>query len=237
MTIYPAIDLTNGKAVRLSKGNMNTATIYSHDPKELAKKFELMGATWLHIVDLDGAFAGKPQNLNTIKDIIKNTKLKVQVGGGIRDEKTIKTYMDIGVSRVILGSIALKDPRFVKDMAAKYPIVVGIDAKDGAVAVQGWAELSTMRATTLAKKFASAGVQAIICTDISKDGMLCGINESFTQDIAKASGIDTIASGGVKDMRDIEICQDNPNISGVIVGRAYYEKTIDLEKAFVSSSL
>ncbi len=232
MTIYPAIDLKDGKAVRLSKGDMNTATIYSHRPEELCKKFEAMGAVWLHIVDLDGAFAGKPQNIDTVKKILKKTKLNVQVGGGIRDEKTIQAYMDIGVSRVILGSVALKNPLFVKDMAAKYPIVVGIDAKDGAVAVQGWAEVSSMKATTLAKKFARAGVKAIICTDIGKDGMLCGINEKFTQDIAKVSGIDTIASGGVKDMRDIQICLSNPNISGVIVGRAYYEKTIDLQKAF-----
>ncbi len=130
MTIYPAIDLKDGKAVRLSKGDMNTATIYSHRPEELCKKFEAMGAVWLHIVDLDGAFAGKPQNLTTIKDILANTAFFFQAEDGIRDEKTIQAYMDIGVSRVILGSVALKNPLFVKDMAAKYPIVVGIDAKE-----------------------------------------------------------------------------------------------------------
>ena len=231
-TVYPAIDLKDGKAVRLNKGDMNTAIIYSHHPEELAKEFDKMKASWLHIVDLDGAFAGKPQNIEVIKKIISSTNLKVQVGGGIRDEKTIQSYIDIGVSRVILGSIALKDPKFVKDMAKKYPIVVGIDAIDGVVAVQGWAELSSMRAVDLAKMFADAGVEAIICTDIAKDGMLCGINTQFTKDIALASGIDTIASGGVKDINDIITVLQQQDISGVIVGKAYYEKTLDLALAF-----
>ena len=232
MTILPAIDLKDAKAVRLNKGLMNSAKIYSHEPWRLAKEFEELGSTWLHIVDLNAAFSGKPENLETIKKIIQNCNLKVQVGGGIRDEETIKMYINLGVSRVILGSIALKSPKFVKDMAKKYPIAVGIDALNGMVAVEGWAEVSNIKATSLAKEFANAGVQAIICTDISKDGMLCGVNVEFTQEIALASGIDTIASGGVKDINDIKRCKENGNIVGMIVGKAFYEKTLDLKEAF-----
>ena len=141
-------------------------------------------------------------------------------------------YIELGVDRLILGSIAVKNPQFVKDMASKYPIAVGIDAMNGMVAVEGWAEVSTMEATTLAREFANAGVQAIICTDISKDGMLCGVNVEFTESIALASGVDTIASGGVKDINDIINCKKNENIAGVIVGKGFYEGTLDLEEAF-----
>ncbi len=141
-------------------------------------------------------------------------------------------YVELGVDRLILGSIAVKEPQFVKDMAAKYPIAVGIDAMDGMVAVEGWAEVSSMKATDLAREFANAGVEAIICTDISKDGMLCGVNVEFTDSIAKASGVDTIASGGVKDIEDIKNCKANGNIAGCIVGKAFYEGTLDLEEAF-----
>jgi phosphoribosylformimino-5-aminoimidazole carboxamide ribotide isomerase len=232
MEILPAIDLKDGQAVRLSKGLMDSAKIYSSEPWQVAKRFEELGSTWLHIVDLNGAFAGEPANLEQIKKIRENCNLKIELGGGIRDEKTIKMYMELGVDRLILGSIAVKDPQFVKDMAAKYPIAVGIDAMHGMVAVEGWAEVSTMKATTLAKEFAKAGVQAIICTDISKDGMLCGVNVSWTEEIALASGLDTIASGGVKDINDIYNCQDNGNIAGVIVGKAFYEGTLDLEEGF-----
>ncbi len=232
MTILPAIDLKDAKAVRLNKGLMNSAKIYSHEPLKLAKEFEEAGSTWLHIVDLNAAFSGKPENLETIKQIIQNCNLKIQIGGGIRDEETIKMYISLGVSRVILGSIALKNPKFVKDMAKKYPIAVGIDALNGMVAVEGWAEVSNIKATSLAKEFANAGVQAIICTDISKDGMLCGVNVEFTQEIALASGIDTIASGGVKDIHDVKRCKENGNIAGMIVGKAFYEKTLDLQEGF-----
>ena len=186
----------------------------------------------MHIVDLNGAFKGSPTNLEQIKKIRQNCNLKIELGGGIRDEQTIKMYLELGVDRLILGSIAVKDPHFVKDMASKYPIVVGIDAKDGMVAVQGWAEVSSMEATKLAKEFANAGVEAIICTDINKDGMLCGINIDFTEQIALASGIDTIASGGVKDINDIITCKKNKNIAGVIVGKAFYEGALNLKEAF-----
>lgn len=232
MDILPAIDLKDGKAVRLSKGLMDSAKIYSNEPWIVAKKFEELGSRWVHIVDLNGAFQGKPANLEQIRKIRENCNLKIELGGGIRDEETIKMYIDLGVDRVILGSVAVKNPQFVKDMAKKYPIAVGIDAIDGMVAVEGWAQVSTMKATTLAKEFANAGVKAIICTDISKDGMLCGVNVDFTQEIALASGIETIASGGVRDIEDIKRCKENGNVAGIIVGKAFYEGTINLEEAF-----
>ena len=232
MDILPAIDLKDGKAVRLSKGVMDSAKIYSDEPWQVALRFEELGSKWVHIVDLNGAFEGKPANLEQIKKIRENCNLKIELGGGIRDEKTIQMYLELGVDRLILGSIAVKDTQFVKDMAKKYPIAVGIDAINGMVAVEGWAEVSTMKATDLAKEFANAGVEAIICTDISKDGMLCGVNVEFTESIALASGVDTIASGGVKDINDIINCKANGNIAGVIVGKAFYEGTLDLEEAF-----
>lgn len=156
----------------------------------------------------------------------------MELGGGIRDEETIKMYLDLGVDRLILGSIAVKDPQFVKDMAAKYPIAVGIDVMNGMVAVEGWAEVSSMKATDLAHEFANAGVEAIICTDISKDGMLCGVNVEFTESISESSGVDTIASGGVKDINDIIACKNSGKVAGCIVGKAFYEGTLDLEEAF-----
>lgn len=232
MEIFPAIDLKQGCAVRLSKGEMQSAKIYSKDPCELAKKFEDLGAKWLHLVDLDGAFAGEAVNFKAIERIVKSTRLCVEVGGGIRDEARIMEYLSLGVDRFILGSAALKNPDFVRRMAKLYRIVVGIDAKDGLVATEGWAELSRVKATDLARDYADAGVCAIICTDISRDGMLSGVNVEFSRSIAKACGIDTIASGGVKDMNDIIALKNAGSIAGVIVGKAYYEGTLDLKKAF-----
>ncbi len=232
MDIFPAIDLKDGEAVRLTKGLMDSAKVYSKNPHELAKEFEDMGLTWLHVVDLNGAFAGEPKNLEQIKKIVKNTNLKVQVGGGIRDEKTIDFYINnLGISRVILGSIALKNPSFVKEVAKKYPIVVGIDAIDGYVAVEGWGEKSNIKATQLASRFGDAGVEAIICTDVGKDGTMSGVNVKFTKSIAEASGVLTIASGGVKDIDDIKKIKEAKDVSGVIVGKAFYEGTLDLKKA------
>ena len=232
MEIFPAIDLKQGCAVRLSKGEMQSAKIYSKDPCELAKKFEDLGAKWLHLVDLDGAFAGEAVNFKAIERIVKSTRLRVEVGGGIRDEARIKEYLSLGVDRFILGSAALKNIDFVKQMAKLYRIVVGIDAKEGLVATEGWAELSRVKATDLAREYADVGVCAIICTDISRDGMLSGVNVEFSRSIAKACGIDTIASGGVKDMNDIITLKNAGLIAGVIVGKAYYEGTLDLKKAF-----
>lgn len=232
MIIYPAIDLKQGSAVRLSKGEMDSAKIYSQDPAQLAVLFANMGAEHLHVVDLDGAFAGGPVNFEVIKSIIKATNLKVQVGGGIRDEERIKQYLDIGVERVILGSIALRDPKFVKQMASKYPIVVGIDAKDGLVASDGWADVSEVRADILAREFAKSGVKAIITTDIGRDGMLSGVNTKLVHDVAMASGIQTIASGGVSSIEDIKHLSSLSYVGGVIVGKAYYEGKLDLSQAF-----
>jgi len=231
MTILPAIDLKDGKAVRLSKGLMNSAKIYSDEPWQVAKRFEELGSEWVHLVDLNGAFAGKPENLEQIRKIRENCNLKLELGGGIRDEETIKMYLELGIDRVILGSVAVKNPDFVKEMAKKYPIVVGIDAIDGMVAVEGWAEVSEMKATTLAKEFANAGVEAIICTDVGRDGMLSGINIEFTKAIKEASSLETIASGGLKDINDIKALID-AKIDGTIVGKAFYEGTLDLKEAF-----
>jgi len=231
MTILPAIDLKDGKAVRLSKGLMESAKIYSDEPWQVAKRFEELGSEWLHLVDLNGAFAGKPENLEQIKKIRENCNLKMELGGGIRDEETIKMYLELGIDRVILGSIAVKNPQFVKDMAAKYPVVVGIDAINGMVAVEGWGEVSDMKATDLAREFADAGVEAIICTDVGRDGMLSGVNVEFTVEIAKASGLETIASGGLKDIDDISKLIE-AGCDGTIVGKAFYEGRLDLEEAF-----
>ncbi len=232
MEILPAIDLKDGRAVRLTKGLMESAKIYSDEPWQLAQTFEEMGSRWLHLVDLNGAFAGEPRNLEQIEKIRKNCDLKMELGGGIRDEATIRRYLDLGIDRLILGSIAVKDPDFVKEMAAKYPIAVGIDAIDGYVAVEGWAEVSEMPATELARAFAESGVEAIICTDVGRDGTLSGVNVDFTVSIAEASGVETIASGGVRDLSDIEALKKSGKVAGVIVGKAFYEGTLDLRKAF-----
>ena len=232
MDILPAIDLKDGKAVRLSKGLMESAKIYSDEPWRVAKTFQEMGSSWVHLVDLNGAFAGEPKNLKEIQKIRKHCDVKLELGGGIRDEETIRRYADLGIDRVILGSIALKNPAFVKEMCKQYRIVVGIDAIDGYVAVEGWAEKSTMKATDLACEFANAGVEAIICTDVGRDGMLSGVNVEFTLSIAEASKIDTIASGGVKDIGDIQALLKTQKVSGVIVGKAFYEGTLDLVEAF-----
>ncbi|NWF66456.1 MAG: 1-(5-phosphoribosyl)-5-[(5-phosphoribosylamino)methylideneamino]imidazole-4-carboxamide isomerase [Campylobacterales bacterium] len=232
MHILPAIDLKDGQAVRLTKGLMESAKIYSNEPYELAKIFEDLGAKWLHIVDLNGAFAGEPKNLTQIEKIRANCNMKIEIGGGIRDEISIKRYIDLGIDRIILGSIAAKNANFVKEMAKKYTIAVGIDAINGFVAVEGWAEVSNLKASQLAYEYANVGVNAIICTDISKDGTLSGVNVEFTKEIAIASKIDTIASGGVKDIDDIKKLIDCGDIAGVIIGKAFYEGTIDLKSAF-----
>lgn len=232
MEILPAIDLKDGKAVRLTKGLMESAKVYSDAPWELVKTFEEMGAKWVHLVDLNGAFAGEPKNLEEIKKIRANCGVKLELGGGIRDEATIQRYLELGIDRVILGSIAVKDPQFVKDMATKYPVAVGIDAIDGYVAVEGWGEVSEMKATDLAREFADAGVEAIICTDVGQDGTLSGVNVAFTLDVARASGVMTIASGGVRDEEDIHALKATNEVGGVIVGKAFYEGTIDLKALF-----
>lgn len=232
MTLYPAIDLKDGEAVRLTKGLMDSAKIYSSEPWKLVGRFEEMGASWVHLVDLNGAFAGEPKNLEQIIKIRENTDVKLQLGGGIRDEATIQKVLALGIDRVILGSIAVKDPAFVKEMAKKYPIAVGIDAVDGYVAVQGWGDVSSVKATDLADEFAQSDIEAIICTDVGKDGTLSGVNVDFTVQMHHTSGKNIIASGGVKDEEDIFALEATGVVSGVIIGKAFYEGRIDLQKLF-----
>ncbi len=231
MTIFPAIDLKDGKAVRLTKGLMESAKIYSDEPWELAKSFEDMGAEWLHIVDLNGAFAGTPKNLKQIENIRKNTNLKIQLGGGIRDEETIKKYLDLGINRLILGSIAAREPEKVIELAGIYPVAVGIDAKDGMVAVDGWGKSSEISAVELAKKYKNSNIECIIATDISKDGTLGGLNIEFILEIMNVSEKPVIASGGVASEKDIKQVKENA-IYGVIIGKAFYEGKINLREVF-----
>ena len=228
LELLPAIDLKGGKAVRLTRGIMESAKIYNDDPSELAKYFEDIGARWLHIVDLDGAFAGNPRNLEKIKKIRQSCALKIELGGGIRSEETIRRYVEMGIDRVILGSVAMRDPDFVQDMASRYKIAVGIDAKDGYVLAEGWAQRGAILATRLAERFREVPLDAIICTDVSKDGTLEGINREFTQAIARASGHFTIASGGLAHEDEIALLAQTEEIAGVIVGKAFYEGRIDL---------
>jgi len=229
MTIFPAIDLKDGQAVRLTKGLMDTAKVYSSEPYELAKRFEDMGAKWLHIVDLNGAFAGEPKNIEQIEKIRKNTNLKIQLGGGIRDEETIKKYLNLGINRVILGSVAAKNPQKVIKLADNYPIAVGIDAKDGFVAIDGWGKTEGIKANELAKIYENSKIECIIATDISKDGTLSGLNIDFILEIQNASNKPVIASGGVASEEDIKKIKQN-HIYGVIIGKAFYEGKINLEK-------
>lgn len=231
MQIIPAIDLKEGCVVRLMQGKMESAKIYYKNPLEVVKIFEEMGAEYLHIVDLDGAFCGKPQNKAVIENIAKNSTLKIEIGGGIRNEETIKEYLNLGVNRIILGSIALKDPKFAKEMAQKYPIIIGIDAKDGKVATEGWDQVGRVLASEFAKEFQNSPIEAIICTDISNDGMLNGINIDFTKEIAQSSGKFTLASGGLSCLEDLEKLYLS-KIDGVIAGKAFYEKKLDLKEAF-----
>ncbi|PAF43305.1 1-(5-phosphoribosyl)-5-[(5-phosphoribosylamino)methylideneamino]imidazole-4-carboxamide isomerase [Helicobacter sp. 11S03491-1] len=232
LEIFPAIDLKDGQAVRLHQGDMASAKIYGN-AKEFARKFQDMGSKWVHVVDLNGAFCGEPKNLKEIEAIRKSCNLKIQLGGGIRDEKTIKRYVDMGIDRLVLGSVAMKNPSFVKEMAVSYKIAVGIDAKKGMVATEGWAQTSEMQALDLAREFKSTSIDALICTDIGRDGCLNGLNIDLTLQIAKVSDHFCIASGGLKDEKDVlELEKEfkRQNIKGgVIIGKAYYEGRVDLE--------
>ncbi len=234
MIIFPAIDLKDGKCVRLYKGQMDQATIFNSDPLDQAKVFAMAGFEWLHIVDLNGAFAGEPVNGEIVKKIVKNTNIKVQLGGGIRNLDAIKGWLDLGVKRVILGTVALTNPELVKEACRLYPgqIIVGIDAKDGKVAVSGWAEVSEIAVNDLAKKFEDAGVKAIIYTDIGRDGTLTGPDLNGTRELAKSVAIDIIASGGVSSFSDIRAIKalEKDGVIGVVVGRAIYDKKISLKE-------
>ena len=235
MIIFPAIDIRDGKCVRLFKGDFNQETVFSDKPEEMAEKWQAEGAEFLHLVDLDGALAGKSQNLATLKKIIAAVNIPVELGGGIRTMENIDEVLALGVKRVILGSVAVKNPELVKEACAKYGerIVVGIDAKDGIVAVDGWGVSGNVDVITLAKEMAKAGVKTIIYTDISRDGTLAGVNVEATAKLARESGINIVASGGVKSTADIKalLPYEKDGIEGVIVGKSIYMKTLDLAEA------
>ena len=230
--LYPAIDLKDGHCVRLLRGEMDRATQYNSNPADQARRFADMGFTKLHVVDLNGAFAGESSNADAVKAILSATDVPVQLGGGIRTRAHIEAWLETGVSRVILGTAALRDPQLVKDAAGALPgqIVVGIDAKDGMVAVEGWAETSDMPAIELAKAFEGCGVTALVVTDITRDGMKTGVNVDFTGKIAEAVSIPVIASGGVASGADITALRQHKSrhpISGTILGRALYDGDLD----------
>ncbi|MAS86959.1 MAG: 1-(5-phosphoribosyl)-5-[(5-phosphoribosylamino)methylideneamino]imidazole-4-carboxamide isomerase [Micavibrio sp.] len=230
MIIFPAIDMKDGQCVRLYKGDMDQATIFNDDPAAQAASFEKDGFSWIHLVDLNGAFAGKPVNADAVNAIIKAVSVPLQLGGGIRDMQTIEYWLDAGISRVILGTVATTNPQLVKDACKAYPgqVVVGIDAKEGMVAVEGWADVSTLKVTELAKQFEDAGVTAIIYTDIGRDGTLTGPDIEGTRQLARAVNIDIIASGGVSSIEDIEAISglQEDGVIGVVVGRAIYDKKV-----------
>ena len=235
MTAYPAIDLKDGACVRLRRGEMNDATVYSQNPGAQARAWQDAGFSWLHVVDLNGAFAGKPVNAAAVSDILANVTMPVQLGGGIRSMAQIETWLTAGISRVILGSVAAKNPALVLEACRAFPgrVAVGIDARDGFVATEGWAETSTLPAPELARHFEGAGVSAIIYTDIARDGMLGGLN--IAQTVALANGISTpvIASGGVGSLADLAALKAAkcPGIEGVIIGRALYDGRVDPKSA------
>jgi phosphoribosylformimino-5-aminoimidazole carboxamide ribotide isomerase len=234
MIIIPAIDLKDGKCVRLSQGEMNKATVYSQDPAEVAVRWESLGAKRLHVVDLDGAISVKPKNLIIIKSIRAAVSMPIQLGGGIRNIQTIDEYLCAGIDYVILGTAAIKDPILLEESCKKFPgnIIIGIDARDGMIAVQGWTETTNMSAVSFAQQLDSAAVKAIVFTDISRDGMLVGPNIESTSLLAEAVSIPVIASGGVSQKKDIErlLEEESSGISGVIVGRALYTGNIDLKE-------
>ncbi|GAU82149.1 phosphoribosylformimino-5-aminoimidazole carboxamide ribotide isomerase [Bosea sp. BIWAKO-01] len=231
MILFPAIDLKDGRCVRLKQGDMAQATVFNDDPAAQAAEFEAQGFEWLHVVDLDGAFAGKPMNAGAVEAILGRVAFPVQLGGGIRDIATVEGWLAKGVRRVIIGTAAVRDPAFVREAAKAFPgqVAVGIDARDGFVAVEGWAETSSLAAVDLGRRFEDAGVAAIIYTDIARDGMLQGINWDGTIALAGALTIPVIASGGLASMADIErLCApDAAILEGAITGRALYDGRID----------
>ena len=235
MILFPAIDLKDGKCVRLVRGEMASATVFNNDPAAQACAFAAMGFSWLHIVDLDGAFAGRAVNGEAVRAVRRAVDLKIQLGGGIRDRAAIDRWLDLGIDRVVLGTAALRDPDLVKQAAADHPgrIVVGIDARDGKVAVEGWAETSEVRAVELARRFADAGVGALVYTDIARDGALTGVDAVAIGAFARQAALPVIASGGVAGMTDLAAlkAREADGIAGVICGRALYDGRIDPKRA------
>ena len=232
MNLFPAIDLYDGCAVRLVKGDYQQMQVYSNDPASVAKQFEAAGAAYLHVVDLAGARDGNTPNLNTIRSIVRNTSLRVEVGGGIRSEEVIRTYLDAGVFRVILGTVAVTEPEFTKEMVAKYGerIAIGVDIRDGYVAIKGWTEVSALSCREFCKTLSEIGVKTIICTDISKDGLLSGTNLELYRELQGKFNIDFTASGGVTSLDDVKALMEI-GVYGAILGKALYTGNIDLKEA------
>lgn len=232
MKIFPAIDLYGGKAVRLFKGDYDQMTVYSNKPLDVAHKFEEAGATHLHLVDLEGAKEGRPANLETIREIVKNTDLFTEVGGGIRTIETAKAYIECGVDRIILGTAAVKDEDFLREALSLFgnKVAVGVDLKDGYVAIKGWTEKSELTAEAFLSKMETLGVKTVICTDISRDGAMQGSNNTLYKDLSEKFSIDLVASGGVSTIDDIKVLTEM-NLYGAIIGKAYYIGAIDLKEA------
>jgi phosphoribosylformimino-5-aminoimidazole carboxamide ribotide isomerase len=240
MIVFPAIDLKGGQVVRLAEGDMARATVYGDDPAAQALSFEQAGAEHFHVVDLDGSFAGRAENREAVEAIVAAFPGYVQLGGGIRTSEAVVGWFELGVARIVMGTAALKDPDFVRDMAAAFPggIVVAVDARDGMVATEGWSELSDMPAVDLARRFEDAGVAALLFTDIGRDGMLRGCNIDATVDLARRVDIPVIASGGVKGLDDIRMLalHATEGIEGVITGRALYDGRLDLATAIAMAA-
>ena len=233
MKLFPAIDIKNGQCVRLRQGQFHDVEVYSHIPAHIAETFEQQGASYIHIVDLDGALVGHSVNEEVIREIVSRVSIPVQVGGGIRTIKDIETKLNLGVDRVIIGTKAVENPQFIKEAITRFgadKIVVGIDAKNGMVATDGWEKLSNFNAVQLALQMKELGVQTIVYTDIAKDGMLQGPNIEHTEKMVKITGMNIIASGGVSSMKDLDDLNSIP-VYGAIMGKAIYEKRIDLAEA------
>ena len=240
MIVFPAIDLKEGHVVRLAEGDMARATIYGDDPAHQATLFAEAGAQFLHVVDLDGAFAGRAQNREAVEAIVEAFPGHVQLGGGIRDARAVEGWFNLGVSRIVIGTAALKDPQFVRDMAREWEngIVVAVDARDGMVATEGWAEVSDVSIIDMARRFEDAGVAALLFTDIGRDGLLTGCNVQATVDLARQTDLPVIASGGVKGLDDIRMLSVHAadGIEGVITGRALYDGRLDLAAALAMAA-
>ena len=240
LTLYPAIDLKDGNCVRLQRGEMDQATVFGTDPGAQAAAWQAAGFGWVHVVDLNGAFAGKTENREAVESILKSVSVPVQLGGGLRDMAGIAAWLEAGISRVILGSAAAKNPALVREAAKAFPgrVAVGIDAKGGMVATEGWAETSDLPATQLAQRFEDAGIAAIIYTDIARDGMKTGLNLAETIALAKAVSVPVIASGGVASVADIialkAAAAQQPNLNGSILGRALYDGSLSPKEALAA---
>lgn len=233
MQLYPAIDIKNGQCVRLTQGLFDHVTVYSGTPSEVAQAWESKGATFLHLVDLDGALAGQSVNAPVIEQIVRSVHIPVQIGGGIRSREAVQSMVNLGVRRVIIGTKAVEEPEMIRGLVSEFGaerIVVGVDAKDGMAAVQGWEKTSPFSALDLCLRMKEYGVQHIVYTDISKDGMLAGPNVAHTKKLTRETGMDIIASGGVSSLEDLQ-CLYDEGIRGAIIGKALYEKRIDLKEA------